>query len=526
MKVNRVLKLSLRILLGCAAGGFALCAGARADTLEEALAAAYRTNPSLKAERANLRIADEGESEAWSFVRPQISADASYKYTNLERDSPFTSLNSQRELELGSIYAGFTVQQPLFQGLRNVNAIRKARADVRVQQARLTEAEQTLLVATVEAYLDVKTEDAVAELNRSNARVLGSALDFAKGRFALQAATRTDVAQAEARLAKARADVIAADARLEAAKARYLEQTGLPPDDLHTPTPLVNLPQTEEQAQSLAADHAPAALQAYAAEEGSRRAVGVAFGDLAPKIVAEAGYTYAQDQTFEGDKSKSYFAGVRASVPLYDGGLSHAKVRQAKQTLQRDRYVTAQTLRALQTQVREAWVEHDAARAAAVAAKAEVAANEIAVEGVRKENQVGRRTTLDVLNAEQELLNARTSEIRAARDSYIAGVRLLAATGRYTVEAIGLDVERYDPKRYRERLTRGVAGISGRDGGEPKINETPPALERLKQASESAAGKVAPSKAADPGAAQEVSVRRASAPVEELDDEALGRVRQ
>jgi outer membrane protein len=517
-----VLKRALRISLACAAGGFALCAETRADTLEEALAAAYQGNPSLKAERANLRIADEGEALAWSFVRPQISADASYKYTHLERDSPFSSLNSQRELELGSIYAGFTVQQPLFQGLRNVNSIRKARADVRAQRARLTEAEQKLLVATVEAYLDVKTETAVAELNRNNAKVLAAALDFAKGRFALQAATRTDVAQAEARLAKARADVIAADARLEAAKARYLEQTGSPPESLAPPTPLVNLPQTEEQAQSLAADHSPAALQAYAVEDGSRRAVAVAVGDLAPKIVAEAGYNYAQDQTFEGDKSKTYYAGLRASVPLYDGGMSHAKVRQAKQTLQRDRYVTAQTLRALQTQVREAWVAHQAASAAAAAAKSEVAANEVAVEGVKKENSVGRRTTLDVLNAEQEMLNARTAQIRAERDAYVAGVRLIAATGRYTVDAIGLNVDRYDPKRYRQRLTRGAVGVSGRDGGEPKIRSTPPKLQTLDQPEETKSLEVAPVETGQPA----VGSRRASMPIEELGDEELEGVRQ
>lgn len=521
-----MLQRPLRIFLACAAGGFALCAGARADTLEEALAAAYRTNPALKAERANLRIADEGESQAWSFVRPQISADASYKYTHLERDSPFSSLNSQRELELGSVYAGFSIQQPLFQGLRNVNAVRKARADVRAQRARLTDAEQKLLVATVEAYLDVKTETAVVDLNRSNAKVLGAALDYAKGRFALQAATKTDVAQAEARLAKARAEIIGAEARLEVAKARYLEQTGLPPDALHEPTPLVNLPQTEEQAQSLAADHAPAALQAYAVEDGSRRAVNVALGDLAPKVVAEAGYNYSQDQTFEGDKSKSYFAGVRASVPIYDGGLSHAKVRQAKQTLQRDRYLTAQTLRELQTQVRQAWVAQQAATAAAMAATAEVAANEVAVEGVRKEHAVGRRTTLDILNAEQEFLNARTAKIRAERDAYVAGVRLLAATGRYTADSIGLDVERYDPKRYRNRLTRGVAGISGRDGGEPRIVKAPPKLRELDQTAAASVGEREASEGAGPGvSAQKISAREA-APIEELDDEALGGVRQ
>lgn len=519
-----MLKRPLRIFLGCAAGGLALCVGARADTLEDALIAAYRTNPSLKAERANLRIVDEGEAQAWSSIRPQISAEASYQYTQLERDSPFSSLNSQRELELGSVYAGFTVQQPLFQGLRHVNAVRKARADVRVERARLTDAEQKLLVATVEAYLDVKTETAVADLNRNNAKVLAAALDFARGRFARQAATRTDVAQAEARLAKARADIIASEARLEAAKARYLEQTGLPPDTLVTPTPLVNMPQSEEEAQSFAADHAPIALQAYSVEEGSRRAVSVALGDLAPKIVAEAGYSYTQDQTFEGDQSESYYVGLRASVPIYDGGLNHAKVRQAKQTLQRDRYLTAQSLRALQTQVREAWVVHQAATASAAAAKVEVAANVIAVEGVTKENSVGRRTTLDVLNAEQELLNARTAEIRAARDAYIAGVRLLAATGRYTAETIGLDVERYDPKAYRQRLTRGAVGVGGRDGGEPKIASAAPKLERVNQLSQSPSGGGA--KAEQSGAAARSVGNRKAVPVTELDDAELDALRQ
>ncbi|MBY0422713.1 MAG: TolC family outer membrane protein, partial [Parvularculaceae bacterium] len=454
----------LKLFCAAAAAAIAFCGEASAEAekgmLEDALAAAYQGNPSLKAERANLRIVDEGESAAWSFVRPQISANANYTYTHLNRESPFQSLNSQREQQLGSVYAGFTVQQPLMQGMRNVNAIRKARADVRAERARLVDAEQKLLTATTEAYVDVRVEKAVLELNRNNARVLETALAYAQGRFKLQSATRTDVAQAEARLAKARADVIAAEARYESARARFAEQTGAPPPDaLAEPRPLATMPKSEEDAQDLAVQHAPAVLVAQATEQASKRAVGVAKGELAPKIVAEAGYSYAQDQTFEGDRSRSYYAGLRATVPLYDGGLTHARVRQAKQTLQRDQYLTAQTLRALQTDIREAWVAHQAASAAARAAAAEVAASEVAAEGVRKENVAGRRTTLDVLNAEQELLNARTSELRAGRDAYVAGIRLLAAAGLYTAETIGLDVERYDPKRYRKRATLGAVGI-------------------------------------------------------------------
>ena len=476
---------SARLSIAASIAALVAAEAAAQGTLEEALAAAYRTNPSLKAERANLRIVDEAESAAWSGVRPQISANANYTYTHLNRDSPFQSLNSQREQQLGSVYAGFTVQQPLFQGLRNVNAIRKAKAETRAERARLTDAEQRLLTATVEAYLDVATETAVLALNRNNARVLETALAYAQGRFKLQAATKTDVAQAEARLAKARADFIGAEARLQSARARFLEQTGAPPEDaLAPPTPLSTLPATEDEAQGVAAESAPQALAARATEDASRRAVGVARGDLAPKVVAEAGYSYAQDQTFEGDRSRQYYAGVRATLPLYDGGLSHARVRQARQTHQRDQYLTAQTLRTLQTDVREAWVAHQAAAAAALAAKSEVAANEVAAEGVRKENAAGRRTTLEVLNAEQELLAARTAELRAGRDSYVAGVRLLAAMGRYTIDGIGLDVERYDVGKHRERLTRGAIGVGASRGGEPKPERKPPAPPPLRELTE------------------------------------------
>lgn len=451
-------------------------AASEQGTLDEALIAAYSTNPSLKAARAAARIVDEGEAAAWSNLRPQISGTASFEQTHLNRESPFQSLNSQRELDLGSVYAGFTVQQPLFQGLRNVNAVRKAKADEKAERARLTDAEQKLLLATLEAYLDVRTESAVVFLNQGNINVLSTALDVARGRFALQAATRTDVAQAEARLAKARADLVNARARLEAAKARYREMTSAEPfATLAPPRPLA-LPDTEEEAQTAAADHAPSAVAAQATEEASRRAVGVAKGELAPKIVAEAGYTYAQDQTFEGDRARSYYAGVRATVPFYDGGLTHAKVRQAKQTLQRDEYLTADTLRALQTDVREAFVAKEAALAAKRAAEAEVAADEVAAEGVSKENAAGRRTTLDVLNAQQELLSARTAELRAERDAYLAGAKLLATMGQFTVRAIGLDVDRYDPDRHKKRATLGAFGLSASRGGDakPKKHDLPP----------------------------------------------------
>lgn len=483
MKTYSAIREFVRIISTAAGGGAALSALAHAQTLQESLIAAYETSPVIKAERAALRIRDEGEAQAWSLVRPQLNATGSYQFTQLERDSPFETLNNnQTEQTLGSVYAGFTATQPLFQGLRNVNAIRRARADTRAARAQLVGVEQDVLVRTVEAYLDVRTELAVLDLARNTASVLETELDAANARLRLEAATRTDVAQAQARLARARADVISARARLEIARAAYLEATGLAAESPAQPTPLLSLPQTEQEAQALAAEHAPTAVQAAALEEASRRQVAVARGDLAPKIVAEAGYSFAQDQTFEGDQTEQTFVGVRATVPLYDGGAGHARVREAKQTLARDRYLAAQTLREVQTAVRRAWVSHEAANAAAVAARRQVEANEIAAEGVRKERSVGRRTTLDVLNAEQELLDSRVELLRAERDSYLAGVRVLAAIGQFTIEAMGLDAPLYDAKRNSKGLFKGAIGFGVRE--DRAKTDSSPALDPLRPATD------------------------------------------
>ncbi|MEO0880865.1 MAG: TolC family outer membrane protein, partial [Pseudomonadota bacterium] len=422
-----------------------ICAGAptpaSGETLKDALSVAHRTNPTLRAERARLRATQELPSQAWADALPQVSASAGIERNNTTNTSLFNvTLDDNgnplppepQSVSFTPITAGVSATQTVFAGLRNVNAIKSARARVRAGGAQLISVEQSVLQRAATAYFDVLRDATIYDARLSNVTVLLSRQREAQVRFEVGETTRTDVAQADARLAGARAELAAAQAALAQSRATYKEVVGEAPGTLDAAPAMPAVPESEEQAQSFAAVYAPAVVAARETETASRKQVAVARSALAPTVSLTARYQYAEDPSFFIQNDEQFVYGAQASIPIFLGGLNYSRIREAKALHDADRQGVSEAERRVAANVTAAWEQLQAARAVIASTRAAVEANELAFTGVKRENEVGARTTLDVLNAQQELLNARVALSNAVRDERAATFNLLAAAGVLT----------------------------------------------------------------------------------------------
>lgn len=416
-------------------------APASGETLRDALALAYETNPTIRAERARLRATKETRAQAWAGALPQVSASGSVDRTDLTQTVQFPGAPASEtgNEDFTSIVGGVEASQPIFTGFRNFNAIKQARARVRAGGAQLVATEQQVLRDVAAAYFDVQLTMAVYELNNKNVEVLARQNEMADVRFEVGEITRTDVAQSEARLADARAQLSQAQGNLAVARATYAQLVGQTPGDLEPVESLPELPEGLEEAQVLAAQFAPAAVGARERAEVSRRQVSIARGALLPSVSLTTSYQYAEEPSPFTLESEQFAYGVRASVPIFQGGLNYSRIREARALHASDRASIIEAERQVEAQVTSAWQNLVASRVIIRSATASVEANTLALEGVRREAMVGTRTTLDVLDAEQELLNAEVSLVNARRDEQTAAFSLLAAIGLLTPQAIGVD---------------------------------------------------------------------------------------
>jgi len=418
----------------------ALAQSGQETTLIDAVRAAYETNPTLAAERARQDATRENIAAARAGGLPQVSGNASISDREIDQTSPpgLFGAGGTETFNLETFQAGVEATQTIFAGLSNWNAIRQAKAQVRAGGAQLASVEQQVLLDAATAFLDVRRDTAVLDLRRNNVRVLSRQLEATLARFDVGEVTRTDVSQAEARLASARAEVFNAQARLAASRAQYQAIVGFYPASLATPPSAPGTPPSVEEAQAFAKANSPRIVAAEETEIASRRGVEAAYGGLAPRIDAFASYTYTEEPSFFQDDTAETAFGARATVPIFQGGRNYSNIRRAKRTLRGDKYRTQEAARAVEQQVTSAWTTLEAANATIEAATSAVSSNEIAFEGVRQEAQVGARTTLDVLDAEQELLNARVQLVTANRDAQVAAYTLLAAIGALTPERFGI----------------------------------------------------------------------------------------
>ncbi|MCP5395717.1 MAG: TolC family outer membrane protein [Sphingomonadaceae bacterium] len=449
--------MSRRILaFGLLVGSALVAAPVHADTLREALAETYRTNPTLQAARAQQRATDESVPIEKSAGRPNVSSSGQYIEFIKQSSSSFTA----PERLAG---AGVDLGVPIYSGGAVRNGVRAAETRVRAGQADLRGTESAIFSQVVAAYMDVIRAEAIVALSGNQVGVLEVNLQATSDRFEIGDLTRTDVAQSEARLAIARSDLRSAQANLISARENYIALVGKAPDNLQPPPPLPGLPANVDEAVSFALEYNPDLIAARERSKASEFDINVAGASRLPRLSVFASGDYTNYLGTLGgpigssvaQETTAAQAGVSLSIPLFQGGRPAALQRQAQAraaaTLEQEIAVE----RGVIAQVRAAWSSWKAANEIVESSQQAVAAAELSLEGVRAENTVGNRTILDILNAEQELLSAQVQLVTARRNAYVAGFSLLAAMGRAEARDLGLAEDSgvlYDPAVNYERV--------------------------------------------------------------------------
>lgn len=469
MRGNRPVSLSA----SKAAAAVVLCvlgAGtASAESLQQALVSAYLSNPALDAQRATLRAIDEEVPRAKSGRRPTVTG--SYdtgreRFNSSGRTVQTGTLQStgrvQSSLDGGNWPSGysFSVDQPLFRGFRTRNAVKEAKASVRAGREDLRTVEQNTLLDAVTAYMDVVRDQEIVSLNENNVKVLSEQLKATEDRFEVGEVTKTDVAQAEARLSRAKSDLSTAQGNLKTSRATYERVIGNPPSNLKDQPPIDRLvPRELGDATSIGESENPTILSATFQEQAARFDLKQIKGELLPEVRLEASFDRRFDPSRLSDETETARVGGRVTVPLYQAGDVAARARQARETVSRRQRELDDARRVVQANVISAWSVLSAARARIESDEAEVRANKIALDGVREEEKVGQRTVLDVLDAEQELLDSRSSLVTSKRDTVVASYALVAAIGRLDSMHLNLPVQHYDPTEHYRRVKNKAFGL-------------------------------------------------------------------
>lgn len=430
---------------------------AEAEPLADVLAKVYLASPRLEAGRAELRAADESLPLTRAGRRPQLSTRTSASLNLVQTESTRTALQTAHQ--------SLDLTQPVYDGGKTGAALSQAEAQVRAARARLLDLEQEVLLEAVAAYVAVARDEAVLVLARGNEARLQAQLEAVLDRERLGALTKTDIAQAKARLALAVAKRIAAEGDLRVATAEYRRIVGEPPGQLQLPPPPADLPASLAAAQEgLAANPR---LQAAEFElAAARDEVAVAQAGLKPRLTLNGTLGYTNEPSTLLDQETTAGIGATLTIPLFQGGGEYARVRQSKERVAQRRYGIDATRRAAEAEIAAAWEDLQAAEAGIRAVQAQVDAAGFALEGVRQEALVGAREVVDVLDAEQELFAAEVAlvEVEAART--LAGYRLLAAIGRLTARDLYLPVVYYDPEAHYRDVRGRWLGLGGRQPAE------------------------------------------------------------
>ena len=450
----------LAISLACL-GIFAAGRPATAETLTEALSLAYQKNPRLDAQRARLRTTDERVPQALSGWRPSLTATGEAGPGHIEQDYDNVG-NSTNDVFTRTIRG--EIQQPLYRGGRTISSVRSAENAVRADRARLTSTEQTVLLDAVRAYADVFRDQSVVELTIRNEQRLARQLEATRDRFKVGEVTKTDVFQSEARLARATAERVQAEGRLEDSRATYKTVVGQLPGKLSKPGSPGPLPANREATVTAAFAGSPDIMAAEYDERSSLDDVDRVRGELLPSVNLIGAAERDYESSIEGAKVDSLQALVRLDVPLYQAGAVWSRLRAAKQTVSERRQVLDQARRVAEETANTAWNDLQTARAAIKSVAKQVQANEVALDGVRREAEVGARTVLDILDAEQELLDSQVNLVRSERDEIVAAFATISSVGNLTARSLQLPVEYYDPEvHYQEVRDKWFGGESKGD---------------------------------------------------------------
>lgn len=443
---------------------------ALSDTLESALVQAYQNNPSLNGQRAALRATDEGVPIALSGYRPKITGTITggatgqsqvTKQVNAQGVGTYTG--SWDNIAPHSF--GVTATQTLYNGMQTGNKTRQAESSVSAARETLRLTEQTVLLNAATAYMNLLRDIATLDLQKRNVEVLLEQLRQTRDRFNVGEVTKTDVAQSEARLASGRSQMSAAESSVVTSRATYRQVIGVEAGKLVPAAPVDRYsPKTIAAAIGQARLENPSVTAAALGVDVAALQVKINEGALYPTITASAGVNYNLEPTPISVKTLSFAALGTVSIPLFQGGSEYATIRQSKETLGQQRMNLDTQRDSAQQAVVQAWGQVEAAKAQIIATQAQVTASETALNGVREEARVGQRTTLDVLNAQQELVNARVALVTAQRDRVVASYSVLAATGRLSVTTMGLKTTVYDPSVHYYQVRDSWVGVRTPDG--------------------------------------------------------------
>lgn len=420
-------------------------AHAETFSLNDALGVTYESNPQLDAQRASLRATDEEVAKANAGWRPSINATGSAGTQHYEIGTGgAVTLNSH------PVQAQIVVNQPILRGGRTFAQISRAKALVRAGRAQLTGTEQNVLLSAVSAYMDVVRDTAILDLRRHNVEVLEKQAHATQIQFDAGDLTRTDVAQSEARLAGAKSDLTIAEGQLAVSRSNFEQIIGRPAETLEQIPPLPALPPTEEEATALALKQQPILIAARETEKAADYAIDDSVGALLPQLSVQGQYGYSRDSlstgtSLGGNEIRTTAILALLTVPIYQGGADEAALRQAKELHSQAQLNAVNAERTTRQGIHAAWQSFQSAKATIDSTEQQQKANELAYTGVSREQQVGGRTVLDVLNAQQELLNSQVAVVTSRRNAQVAAYQLLAATGQLTAEYLGLKVKLYDP---------------------------------------------------------------------------------
>ncbi|HLH11333.1 MAG TPA: TolC family outer membrane protein [Methylovirgula sp.] len=462
---------TFRLLLGVCgalAAELAFGAAARGETMSGALALAYQNNPDLNQQRAGVRAQDEGVPRATAAYRPTVAGTAQYGFSHIaEQGSFFPGLPAEKFAETTDPSSfGVSVTETIFNGNRNYNGVRQAESNVLQSRETLRNTEESVLQDGATAYMNVLRDTAILDLRKNNIIVLEEQLRQTRDRFNVGEVTRTDVAQAESSLASARSDYFTAQANLETSIANYHQVIGVDPKNLQ-PARSVEalLPRTLPEAIKIGLAEHPSIIAALHAVDAAALQVKLVEGELYPTLQVVGSVT--QNYNYQGFPGLKEFEGLiqgQLTVPLYSGGETYAHIRQAKEQLSQAELQAEVQRDTVRANVVSDWGLLDTAKAVIRSDEAAVKSAEIALEGVREEAKVGQRTTLDILNAQQTLLNARVSLVSAQRDRVVASYQTLAAIGELYAANISLDVQQYDPTVHFDQVKDSWFGLRTPDG--------------------------------------------------------------
>ena len=464
----------VKVVTGAAAAVLLLACGgptpALADTIEAALVRAYQGNPQLNAQRAQVRSTDEGVPQALSGYRPKVNltATAGIQYSDTLSTAGGTAngiVRTQTHGENAPRSVGITATQTLFNGQQTANQVRTAESQVSSAREALRVLEQSILLTAATTYMDYLRDSEIVEVQRSNVRVLEQTLKQTRDRFNVGEVTRTDVAQSEAQLAAGRTQLATAEANLTTTRSKFRQVIGNEPADLAPGAPVDRyFPGSLPAAVELSLIENPNVTAAMFGVDVNFLQVKIREGALLPTVTLQASAQQSYETQLTVPKSFNAQAVAQLTVPIYQGGAEYSLIRQSKETLAQQRLNLDTTRDQTRATTVTAWGQLVSGKAQVISAQAQVTASEIALNGVREEAKAGQRTTLDVLNAQQTLVNARIALVTAQHDHVVASYSTLSAVGRLSPLVLGLSTNTYDPSVHYQQVRDSWVGVRTPDG--------------------------------------------------------------